>query len=112
MTASPMTTGNRRPPPATPSALLEKASQLRARAAAAEARARTGERKLRTRRAILAGTWLLQRYGEDLSRLTPEIRADFATYLTRDHDRQAFGLPGTPASGGEQVAQEVSIENA
>ncbi len=100
-----MLSNNRRR--STPSALLEKAAQLRARAEAAEARARTGVRKMRTRRAILAGNWLFARYGDELERLSPELLTDFDNYLTRAHDRRAFGLSpaGVPidASGVEEM---------
>ncbi len=77
-----------------PEHLLQKAAQLRARADEAEARAKMTLRKVRTRRAILAGTWMLKRYGEDLSLLTPEILADFKGYLVRENDRAIFEFPG------------------
>ncbi len=76
--------------------LLEKASQLRARADVAESRAKLAGRKIRTRKAILLGTWIMKRYGEDLARLTPDARKDLDAFLTRQHDREVFGMAAQP----------------
>lgn len=74
--------------------MKQRAEALKARAAAAEARARKAEKSADLRRKILAGSWLLSRFGRDLGGLGPEQLADFRAYLTRDLDRAVFGLSG------------------
>jgi hypothetical protein len=80
--------------------MKSRAEALRARAQAVENRARKAERAADLRRKILAGAWLVSRYGADLARMGDEARADFTGFLKRDIDRAAFGLPPIPVPTG------------
>lgn len=83
--------------PTTPDALKERAAQLRARAQAVENRAREAERSRLHQRKVTLGAWVLARRGLDLAGLSDAERADFFGYLTRPHDRAAWGLPPLPS---------------
>lgn len=75
---------------------LEQAKKLKSKQLAAErAKQAQAARALDTRQKVLVGAFVLAKLGvraEDWAAQNP----DFQTWLTRDHDRQAFGLPTLP----------------
>ncbi len=80
----------------TPEALRERARTLIARAAAKEARNNAKARKAETHRKIVLGGFFLAQIGNDLSRLTPDMRARLEKGIRRPHDRRALGLSELP----------------
>ena len=69
--------------------------QLRARRQRLESAERTKQRKLRTRRLILIGSYMEQVTGRDPEQKA-ELRRGLDRFLTRDIDRELFGLPPRP----------------
>lgn len=87
--------------PRTARTIDQKLADLEAKAARLRAAKRQRERSDDLRRRVLMGAWFLARHGEDLARWPDRLRADFDAYLTREHDRAAFGLPPRGAAGSD-----------
>ncbi len=68
--------------------LLEKKKQLEAQIANMKAKERKEEEKRDTRRKILAGAYLLQKYKGREKELAKLLKP----YLTRKHDKELFGI--------------------
>jgi thiamine pyrophosphate-dependent acetolactate synthase large subunit-like protein len=75
---------------------LEQAKKLKSKQIAAERTKQAKEQRvLDARQKILVGAFVLAKLGvspEDWAAQNP----DFQTWLARDHDREAFGLPALP----------------
>jgi hypothetical protein len=78
--------------------LIEKREAVNARIKLEQNKLRAGERRSDTRRKVLAGATVLEwakRDSEFSSRLMTELKR----FLTRDADRELFGLPLLPKHG-------------
>ncbi len=78
--------------------LKSQRDKLQARIQAMEAREKVKERKAETRRKILIGAYYWDKAKAEQQ--TQPLIQIMATYLTRDSDRQLFGLP--PLASGSQ----------
>jgi hypothetical protein len=65
-----------------------KIEQLQSRAASLEAHERAKQKKIDTRRKILAGAWILEQYADKMDVLKKELDK----FLVRDNDRKLFDL--------------------
>jgi len=74
--------------------LLEKKQQLENRIKLEQNRLQKKERQDDTRRKILAGALMLEEYKNK----TEELKAKMDKYLSRENDRELFGLPSKQSS--------------
>ena len=80
----------------------DKIKKLKAQRAAIDARMRqeqyklrAAERKIDTRRKVLAGAWALDKVARD-NQFAAMAMEDLRNFLTRDDERALFGLPPLP----------------
>lgn len=78
--------------------LLEKKQQLENRIKLEQNRLQKKERQDDTRRKILAGALMLEEYKNK----PEELKAKMDKFLSRDNDRELFGLPSKPSSNQPQ----------
>lgn len=72
--------------------LIKKQTAIKNRIAALESRKRTKDDKKLTRKKILIGAYILQKYKDDHAAFI-QLNNDFDRFLTRQNDRKLFELP-------------------
>lgn len=70
----------------------DKSEKLKNQIKRLEQQEKAKERKRDTRRKILAGSLVLERMGKDPA-FAEKLKSDLDKFLTRDIDRELFGLP-------------------
>ena len=87
--------------------LKEQRDKLNARIQAVEAREKTAERKRDTRRKVLVGAYGLEKAASTENGMADLIKR-LDGYLTRDADRDLFGLP--PKSDKKEKAKKAESD--
>jgi hypothetical protein len=75
--------------------LMDQREAVNARIKQEQNKVRAGERKSETRRKVLAGATVLEWAKRD-NEFSKRLMSELKTFLTRDADRELFGLPPLP----------------